>query len=432
MKKRLSLFSLLFAFILCVAALVNPVFTAQAWFGAGSTPGWPAMITGLKGEMDLPTYKFSPDFYHIGDTITFNTRGFNSGSTPITSNYYLVIYRVIESPIGNNVTDGDPDAPGINENDLGTNRGTGNDVQTIETVIPLGAKTFAPGAWTSFSGTYTTTKTGYFQFDFMDVDPTATDPSGHMLTAGFIRVLAVTASPTPTPTPTPSVSPSPSPSTSPSPSASPTVTPTPTPTITPTPTPTPTVSPSPSPSPTTSPSPSPSSSPVTLSSSQATGGRSSGLNVNGPSCNNNTFTSTFTLLEGNGSGSNAQLVVFQYKGESKQATTGSDGKASVDFNYSGNDTVFGSATGFPSQSLSIVGASNCQSNGQVLGASTTSTTTNNTSVGGTTKKAGQVLGASTLADTGSNYELWFYGFAITLIFVGGSGVAFFTAQSKQE
>jgi len=208
--KRIILGLLLWSFL-----TVAP--TAQAWFGAGSTPGWPNTTTGLRGEIALPQYKFAPDFYVVGDTVTINTTGFNSGSEPVTAHYYLTVSKVTEAPVGTNVTDGQPTTPGYNENQLYDFHQAGNDVQSPVSTSDLGDVTFPAGGQTTFGGSFTTTQTGYYQFDFIDLDPNSPYEPGHILSAGFFRVLAdPNLSPNAEPDPSPSPSPSPNPSSNPS------------------------------------------------------------------------------------------------------------------------------------------------------------------------------------------------------------------------
>lgn len=183
---------------------------AKGWFGAGSTPGWPLTTNGLRGQIALPEYKFSPDFYVVGNTVNINVQGFNTTPGLVTSHYYLAISRVTQSPTGIDITDGTPTTPGINENDLNTNHQASNDVQSLITVIDLGSQTFPVSDWHVFGGSYTTTQTGYYQFDFMDIDPSVGYTPGHILAAGFFRVLAGSATPTPAPVVTPTPTPIPS------------------------------------------------------------------------------------------------------------------------------------------------------------------------------------------------------------------------------
>jgi hypothetical protein len=216
-KLLLPLFVCLLISLIALSSLMR---TAQvlAWFGAGSTPGWPATTTGLRGEIALPVYKFSPDFYTVGDTVTFSVTGFNLNSSPLTSHYWLVINQVTQAPIGTDRTSGDPSTPGLNENQLYDFHQASNDVQVRVASSDLGNITFPGNGNTTFQGTYTTTTTGYFQFDFIDVDPASELPAGHILAAGFIRVLrGANSSPTPTPNPTSSTEPTPTPTPTPDP-----------------------------------------------------------------------------------------------------------------------------------------------------------------------------------------------------------------------
>jgi len=204
----------------------------KGWFGAGETPGWPPTTTGLNGLIALPQYKFSPDFYNVGDTVNINVQGINPTESQVSSDYYLVINKVIQSPKGVNISDGTPNTPGINENDLNANHQAGNDVQIQVANINLGKQIFPAKGNKTFGGSYLTNQPGYFQFDFIDLNLSSQSyQPGHILAAGFFRVLEKQMqSPSPCITitrdevsiPCPTISPSPSP----------TVTPTPAPTST--------------------------------------------------------------------------------------------------------------------------------------------------------------------------------------------------------
>ena len=78
------------------------------------------------------------------------------------------------------------------------------------------SKTFPANNNLTFGGSYTTNNTGYYQFDFMDIDPSGGYTPGHILAAGFFRVLKkpcseVCPSITPTPTPIATSTPTPTP-----------------------------------------------------------------------------------------------------------------------------------------------------------------------------------------------------------------------------
>ena len=218
MKKYLITTILFFGTFLAFTSSVN------AWFGAGQTPGWPVTSTGLKGEIQLPVYKFAPDFYNIGDSVNLTVKGTNTTSSSVDSHYFLVIHKVKESPTGTDISDGTPTTPGVNENDLYTNYKSGNDVETSVTSIDLGNQTFPSNGDHSFSGSYTTTEVGYFKFDFVDSDSSEYS-LGNILASGFIRVLNKNK-PTPTASPMPTTTPCDS-EVCPTPTASPTVTSTP-------------------------------------------------------------------------------------------------------------------------------------------------------------------------------------------------------------
>lgn len=326
----------------------------QAWFGAGKTPGWPATTTGLAGEIPLPSYKFAPDFYRVGDTVSPQVTGFNLTGKSVTSHYFLAVDRVIESPIGVNITNGTPTTPGINENDLNTNHKNGNDVQSQVALIDLGSFTFPAHGQTTFSASYKTTETGYYQFDFIDIDPAEYQP-GHILAAGYFRVLPPLV--TPSPTPSPSVSPSPS----------------------------------------TKPEPSPSPTPTPTTDNQ---GQKTQLGITGPICNNRQFRA-YANVTNNGQPISGINISFNYNNQTLQSLTDNKGQTGVNFTYGGNTKVeMNPDQGYPSQSQLITlddstacqtlqksQNSNSQSTGSILGSTTVST-------------SGQVLGASTMAETG--------------------------------
>lgn len=119
------------------------------------------------------------------------------------------------------------------------------------------------------------------------------------------------------------------------------------------------------------------------------------LTIDGMHCDSTTFDAWIELSQ-NGSPAVGVPVTFTYRGTSKDATTGADGKAKVTFGFLGKDTVTADpADPFDTVSGEVKAADQCESHGgsfdpgtggQVLGASTSS---------------GQVLGASTLASTGA-------------------------------
>src|SRR5258708_6707633 len=252
MKKFALFLSLLSIFVLFLAVpKLRKNSDVSAWFGA-CTPGWPAMTNGLCGEIALPQYKFSPDFYTVGNTVTINTRGFNKSTSPITDHFWLVVNKVIEAPKGTNISDGQPTTPGLNENQLNDFHKANNDVQQNVAKIDIGSQTFPASGSATFGGSYTTNQPGYYQFDFLDIDPNGPYSDGHILSAGFFRVLAPVVTPTPSPSPSPSTKPTPSPTPSPSPcvgEACP-ANPTPTQSAPPSPTPTPDIATNPPPRPT--------------------------------------------------------------------------------------------------------------------------------------------------------------------------------------
>ncbi len=206
------LITLVFGFLVAILA----VFPRQVkgWFGAGNpVPGgnWPPTITGLRGQIALPEYKFAPDFYTVGDNVVIHVQGTNLTSEEVTSRYFLAISKVNQSPTGSDINDGTPSTPGLNENTLFINHNAGNDAQTLISTIDLGTQTFPANGSTTFSGSYLTTQAGYFQFDFMDINPSGDYQPGHILAAGFFRVLSANSVSSPTPTPIPTQTPTPTP-----------------------------------------------------------------------------------------------------------------------------------------------------------------------------------------------------------------------------
>lgn len=179
---------------------------ADAWFGADETPGWPVTSSGLKGEIQLPVYKFAPDFYNIGDTVNITVKGTNTTGSDVNSHYFFVIHKVMESPTGTNISDGTPTTPGVNENDLYNNFTGGHDVETFATSADLGNQTFLANSQHSFGGSYITTEVGYFKFDFVDSNPSEYS-LGSILASGFFRVLRPSSTPTATPVATPTPAP---------------------------------------------------------------------------------------------------------------------------------------------------------------------------------------------------------------------------------
>ncbi len=268
-------------------------------------------------------------------------------------------------------------------------------------------------------------------------------------------VIGVTPTPSPSASPSPSVSPSispspsasasASPSPSVSPSASPSASPLSLPTVTPSPSAVPSpsiydgplISPSPVPTPSTdpasSPTPSPSASPALTPSptpnATPTPGNSSSLGKDGPTCSNGTFEATMDVRDGNNNPVPGVAVTFTYRGDIRQTTTNSNGRAATVYSFSGNDSVYASANGFPSQALYVSGAQNCppgvggtssSSNGSVLGTSTNPDPSH-----------GSVLGASTLAFTGTDYLTpLYYGAAFAFLIAGGSGMIVLRRESK--
>jgi len=361
MKKNI-LFLVSILFLVCFVSVSQ----VSAWFGAGRTPGWAKTTLELSGEMALPTYKFSPDFYRVGDNIKLDTVVFNETDSEKTFNLYLVVSRVIEAPKGDNVTDADPDNPGLNENQLYDFHQSNNDVQQIVQKQSLGSMTVGAQQDKTVGASYTPSETGYYQFDITHRDPELPYEPGHILTAGFFRVLASQEEPTPSPTPT----------------IVPTATPTPTPTASPTPTP--------------------------GDGGPSTATRRTKINLEGPSCDSNVFRVLYTISSTDGSSVSGKQVRFSYKEEKKTADSDSEGRAITSYVFAGPSEVRAESDGLSTQTIRVEAAQGCSSsstnntnnsnsqgssNGSVLGATTDG-------VGGTGRR-GKILGASTLAATGT-------------------------------
>lgn len=371
-KKLFTKALALFAVVILAGAMATA--QATAWFGAGRTPGWVPTTLGLSAEIALPDYKFSPDFYTLGNNVGLNTRVFNPHSTPVTFNAYLVVSRVIEAPLGENVTDGDPDNPGLNENQLYDFHQANNDSQTVVYTQSLGSFTVPANGEITIPASFTPATTGYFQFDITHRDPALAYEHGNILTAGFIRVLAGAAQVEPSPTPVV----------------------TPTPDVTPTPTPTP--------------------------STGGTGGTTSGTNrrtsliVDLPSCNASQFKAIVNLNSNDESEIKNRTVNFKYRDITKTAQTNQSGGAEATFDFTQEADVEVWSEGFASTSFRVTRSNTCtssnSSNGSVLGAST-----DNGATGGTTAKRGKVLGASTLAATGSGINYSVMALAVSYVFL---------------
>lgn len=220
----------------------------------------------------------------------------------------------------------------------------------------------------------------------------------------------ISESPTPTPTPVPSPSavptPTPSPVVSPSPSVSPSVGPTSSPV------------PSSDPLPSVTPSPSVSIAPAP-SSAPSSPGNSSSLGKDGPSCTNNAIKATMDLRDGNNTPVSGIQVIFNYRGESRQTTSNSNGRAETTYNFSAEDSVYASANGFPSQAIFVSAAKDCP----II-------KSNDVKVSSAPASHGSVLGAKTLANTGTDYfQLMYLGSAFSFMLIGGTGVAV-VAQKK--
>ena len=154
----------------------------------------------------------------------------------------------------------------------------------------------------------------------------------------------------------------------------------------PTPTPTPSADPSATPTPTPTPSPEPTSSPTIITTSEESSRRSK-LSASTVSCENMSFSAEVELKDNDVAQKNIK-VKFVYDNQTKEATTNNDGKASVSFGFSKNDSVYVyPEEGYDSQSSHIQEPENCQS-GEVLGTST--------------EQTGQVLGAYAATGTANS------------------------------
>jgi len=385
---RSSFFIGLILSLTFLIGFLRPTTQSHAWFGAGRTPGWVHTTLGLAGEIALPQYKFSPDFYVLGDSITLNSQVFNDTGAEVTFNAYLVLSRVIEAPIGENITDGDPDAPGLNENQLYDFHQANNDVQSTVDTRNLGSVTIPNGESRMISATFTPGATGYYQFDLTHRDPSLSYEPGNILTAGFVRVLNPLVS---SPSPSPQVAPSPTPVVTPTPSSSPIVTPSPTPVST----------------------------PGVGGTTDDSNQKKSKLSLSGPSCGNTQFTAIYELTSPDKEEIKNKEVTFSYRNQDRKIKTNTDGRAELSFDFNQADSVAAKVDGFPSQSLFVNQPSNCKT-GSVLG---TSTADSGLGQGGTQlKKRGRVLGTTTLADTGvfatvsKNISIWMI---VLAIYAGG-------------
>lgn len=319
----------------------------RAWFGAGKTPGFPATIQGLSAEIQLPIYKFSPDFYSSGESVSISTRIFNPTESPISTPVYFRLSTITEAPVGTDVSNGTPATPGINENQFFDYFNANSLVYSSSTSTPLGTSTLSPQGQTTVSATTPALDPGYYAFFFQTSGEPGNTDSGTILTMGFIRVLASIQNPSPTPQPTLA------------------------------------------PTPTTSPLPVPTATPSVI---QPASGKFTRLSLSTPTCSKRDTVATLEVLDG-GTPVDNVLVQFLYASESKPIRTGPDGKASVQYRYRANVGRLEASPdqGFPSQSAVVEDAKGCPPEtptGQVLG---TSTETSN----------GTVLGATSFGETGS-------------------------------
>jgi hypothetical protein len=262
-----------------------------AWFGAGQTPGFPATSDGLHGEMELASYKFAPDYYRVGDVVTFSIKVMNPTTHSITFTPEMVITEVTHSPASYDISDGTPSTPGVNENDLYDNFRSGDEIETPVNTTSLSTVTINAGANTMVQSTYTTTKVGYFHFTLRETDGCNDERDeicNRDIAMGFIRVQKSLNSPTPTPTPTPTPKP----------------------------------------------------------------GRKLGLTNSGPGCNNPRFDAIAMVTE-NGLPAINTEVRFEYNGQKGTVRTDSHGRAQYGFSYAGPQTVSVSADGVATVTMNL-------------------------------------------------------------------------------
>lgn len=175
----------------------------------------------------------------------------------------------------------------------------------------------------------------------------------------------------------------------------------------PTPTPEPSDDPTPSPEPTVSPEPTPTPVGGELVTT-STSSRHSSLKASEVSCENS-FTAEIELKDNNVASKNIK-VKFEYDSQIKEATTNDDGKASVSFGFSKNESVYAyPEEEYQSQSIHVQKTENQScSNGAVLGTST--------------EQKGQVLGAYAGTGIVNNVIADLLGLAGVLMTAGGISI----------
>lgn len=197
--------------------------SSYSFFEAGQRDYWPPTNEGYTAQFTGTPVTFAPAIYNLGQAIAPQITITNPTNEAKTQTIYLYVSKVIESPIGQNIESGYPE---MTDGELNTNEQADNDVQAMPIVYTIGTYDFPAGGSKDVSFSFTPDSVGYYQFDFSTLPPNNGYIHGHILAAGFVRVLTGTpSSPSPTPTATPNPSSEPTPT--------PTVQPSPTPTATP-------------------------------------------------------------------------------------------------------------------------------------------------------------------------------------------------------
>lgn len=363
-KKCLAVVALL---LLSIAiAGVAPSNVSQAFFEAGQRDYWPPTIDGYSAQFIGSSIKFAPAFYNLGEGINPQITVTNPGGEK-TQTIYLYVSKVIESPKGRNIEDGTPNGPDITDGELNANEQADNDVQTFPEIHNVGTFTFPAGGQQVISFTFTPATPGYYQFDYSTLPPGNGYVEGHILAAGFVRVLPQRQDPTP------------------SPSASPVATPQPTPTINPSPTP--------------------------------ASGKHTHVAIENLSCPNTTF-DVVTRVTENGNPVKNTKVKFSFNSNVQEAWTNDDGRAKVTYSASSNGTLVVEPENYPSQTLLINVPTNCGVGGT-------------TSVSNNSSSTPSILGATTLAATGSTASYQALSIlAFGMIVAGASAYGYYQVQKK--
>lgn len=361
--------------------------SASAFFEAGQRDYWPLTVEGYSAQFVGSSIRFAPAFYTLGQAISPQitvTNPHNNGEK--TQTIYLYVSKVIESPKGRTIEDGTPNGPDIGDGELNLNEQSGDDLQSMPTIYTVGTFTFAPGSTQTISYSFTPGSTGYYQFDFSTLPPGNGYVQGHILAAGFIRVLTGGAQSSPMATPMSSPSPTPNMS----------------------------------PIPTNTPSPTPSASPV----SDPQSGRRTGLSNDSLDCSNRSFDAVMDVKE-DGNARKDIKVTFRFNGSTKETRTNDNGRARAEFDQNGNGSLTADAEDYPSQSMYItipqcdnVNTNQNPDNG--VGGGSFSDNGSTGSVNGTTitaSRGSRVLGADTLANTGMSTT-----YLLSLISLAGLGL----------